>query len=297
MIRRGRKVSKSRSVVSESLWPHGLHSPCNSPGRNTGVGSLSPGDLPSPGIKPRSPALQGDSLPAEPQGKPKNTGVGSRSLLQQIFPTQESNRGLLHCRGILYQLSHKGSPRRGRKQSQFIVNCIFNLPFFIQYFFVFMWISEQRHGSGYLMLDTQWHYLSCWACKNYSFIDDDLFCNQRKWRVTSGTSLSLFVPLVFPLCDEDDEGTCLDCGGDGLVANSCLTVLWPPWTVAHQAPLSVGFPRQAYWSGLPFPSPGDLSDPGIEPKSSELAGGFFTSWATKEAHISLECGEVKWIRR
>ena len=39
------------------------------------------------------------------------------------------------------------------------------------------------------------------------------------------------------------------------------------WTVAHQAPLSVGFPRQGYWSGLPFPSPGDLPDPGIEPQS------------------------------
>ena len=45
----------------------------------------SPGDLPNPGIKPRSPALQVDSLPAEPQGKPKNTGVGSLSLLQWIF--------------------------------------------------------------------------------------------------------------------------------------------------------------------------------------------------------------------
>ena len=41
----------------------------------------------------------------------KNTGVGSRSLLQGIFPTQGLNPGLLHCRGILYQLSHKGSPR------------------------------------------------------------------------------------------------------------------------------------------------------------------------------------------
>ena len=50
-------------------------------------------------------ALQADSLPAEPQGKPKNTGVGSQSLLQGIFPTQESNQGLLHCRRILYQLS------------------------------------------------------------------------------------------------------------------------------------------------------------------------------------------------
>ena len=65
--------SESHSVVSDSFWPHGLYSPWNSPGQNTGVGSL--------------------------------------SLLQWIFPTQGSNPGLLHCRQILYQLSHKGSPR------------------------------------------------------------------------------------------------------------------------------------------------------------------------------------------
>ena len=50
-----------------------------------------------------------DSLPVEPQGKPKYTGVGSLSLLQRIFQTQESNWGLLHCRQILYQLSYQGS--------------------------------------------------------------------------------------------------------------------------------------------------------------------------------------------
>ena len=65
--------SESCSVVSDSLWPHGLYSPWNSPGQNTGVGSL--------------------------------------SFLQGIFPTQGLNPGLLHCRQILYQLSHKGSPR------------------------------------------------------------------------------------------------------------------------------------------------------------------------------------------
>ena len=65
--------SESRSVVSDSLWPHGLYSPWNSPGQNTGVGSL--------------------------------------SLLQGIFPTQGSNPGFPHCGWILYQLSHKGSPR------------------------------------------------------------------------------------------------------------------------------------------------------------------------------------------
>ena len=68
----------------------------------------SPGDLPNPGIEPRSPTLQADSLPAEPQGKSKNAKVGSLSLLQWIFQTQEQNQGLLHCRQILYQWSYQG---------------------------------------------------------------------------------------------------------------------------------------------------------------------------------------------
>ena len=74
--------SESRSDVSNSLWPHGLYSPWNSPGQNTGVGSL--------------------------------------SLLQWIFPTQESNRGLLHCRWILYQLSYQGSPIHYKFISSFV---------------------------------------------------------------------------------------------------------------------------------------------------------------------------------
>ena len=55
-------------------------------------------------------------------------------------------------------------------------------------------------------------------------------------------------------------------GRGGLVTKSCLTLM-TPWTVAHQAPLSMGFFRQEYWSQLPFSSPGDLPDPGIEPAS------------------------------
>ena len=51
-----------------------------------------------------------------------------------------------------------------------------------------------------------------------------------------------------------------------VVAKSCLTLV-TPWTVARQAPLSMEFSRQEYWSGLPFPSPGDFPDPGIEPGS------------------------------
>ena len=50
-----------------------------------------------------------------------------------------------------------------------------------------------------------------------------------------------------------------------------------PWTVAYQAPLSMGFSGEESWSGLPFPPLGDLPDPGIEPASFALAGGFFTS--------------------
>ena len=64
--------SESLSIKSDSLLPHGLYSPWNSPGQNTGVGN----DLPNPEIKTRSPALQVDSLPAEPQGKPKNKWYG-----------------------------------------------------------------------------------------------------------------------------------------------------------------------------------------------------------------------------
>ena len=76
----------------------------------------SPGDLPNPGIEPRSSALQADSLPAEPQGKPRNTGAGCLSLLQRIFPTQELNQGLQHCRWILYQLSYQGSPHSRQRE-------------------------------------------------------------------------------------------------------------------------------------------------------------------------------------
>ena len=72
-IRKYTCESESHSVVSDSLQPHGLYSPRNSPGQNNGVGSLSllQGIFPNPGIEPRFPALQVDSLPAEPQGSPR----------------------------------------------------------------------------------------------------------------------------------------------------------------------------------------------------------------------------------
>ena len=65
---------------------------------------------------------------------------------------------------------------------------------------------------------------------------------------------------------------------------TCIRLSVARWTVAYQAPLSMEFPRQEYWGGLPFPSPGDLPDPGIKPESPEspaLTCGFFTASATE----------------
>ena len=96
------KVSESPSVVSDSFAI-----PWTTQSMDFSRPFPSPGDLPNPGIEPGSPALQADSLPAESPGEPRNTGVGSLFLLQGIFPTQEWNQGLLHCRQILYQLSYQ----------------------------------------------------------------------------------------------------------------------------------------------------------------------------------------------
>ena len=82
-------------------------------------------------------------------------------------------------------------------------------------------------------------------------------------------------------------------------AQSCLTAT--PWSVAHQAPLSMGLPRQEYWSGLPFPSPRDLPDPGIKGTplvSPALAGDFFFfkplshlgSWRVLQKGVKQEAG-------
>ena len=68
---------------------------------------------------------------------------------------------------------------------------------------------------------------------------------------------------------------------------TCIPLLVTLWTVASQAPLSMGFPRQEYWTGLPFPSPGDLPNPGTEPMSPSLAGRFFSNWATREAQYTV----------
>ena len=95
--------SESGSVASSSLRPCGLYSPWNSPGQNTGWGSpsLLQGNLPNPGIEPRSPALQADSLPAEPPGKLNQHRLSGEPL--PSFPTSRWGRGHVACQPLLKQ--------------------------------------------------------------------------------------------------------------------------------------------------------------------------------------------------
>ena len=105
-------------VISDSLQSHGLTQPArllcpwglSKQEYWSGLPRPPPGDLPNPGIELRSPALQVDSFLTGPSGNPQNTAVGSLSLLQGIFLTQESNQGPLHCRQILYQLRYQENP-------------------------------------------------------------------------------------------------------------------------------------------------------------------------------------------
>ena len=93
----------------------------------------------------------------------------------------------------------------------------------------------------------------------------------RYLSIRTHASLSLFLFLKLTFTATIILGYCFCLAG-----KLCLTLFVAPWTVTCQAPLSMGFPRQVYWSGLPFHSLGDLSDPGIKPTFPELAGRFFT---------------------
>ena len=101
------------SVVSDSFRSHGpsrLLCPWEFSGQEywSELPCSPPGDLPNPGVEPRSPTRQTDCLLSESPGKAHNTGVGSLSLLQGNFRNKELNWGLLHCRRSLSQLSYQG---------------------------------------------------------------------------------------------------------------------------------------------------------------------------------------------
>ena len=170
-----------------------------------------------------------------PQGKPKNTGIGSLSLLQQIFLTQELNQGLLHCRWILYQLSYQGIPHPTPRVSPNIIPLCSAL-----------WLFRNKTNTTELI---DWIY------------------------TVPGVILGCFsspeISLLYPLKAIDispSKKTSLIC------AQLCPTLCNPMYcrTVARQAPLSMGLSRQEYWSGLPFPTPGDLPNARIESASLAL---------------------------
>ena len=99
--------SEGRSVVSNSLQVHGQSMEFSRLEYRCGQPFPSPEDLFNPGIEPRSSIFQVDSLPAEPPGKPKNTGMGGLSPLKRLFPTQGSSQSLLHGMQIICQLSYQ----------------------------------------------------------------------------------------------------------------------------------------------------------------------------------------------
>ena len=236
-MRRSPGGSESYSVMPNSLRPHGLYSPWNSPGQDTGVGSL--------------------------------------SLLQGIFSTQGLNPGLPHSGRILYQLSHKGHPRlpewvaypfsrgssppRDRTQVSriaggFFTNCAMQLlgrgqkAWGLFCALLGPVIVPGRAGSGQ---ERPWK-------------------QQRLWEVNGKLQTSF---LLIILQAEIKENVCMH----KLSHFSRVWLFVTLWVVACQFPLPMGFSRQKYWSRLPFSLPGDLPEPGIKLMSPALAGGFFTT--------------------
>ena len=181
-----KRGSESHSVMSNSLQPHGLCSPWNSPGRNTGVGSL--------------------------------------SILQGIFPTQELNQGLLHCGRLLYQLSYLESPPVREE--------LLNWKIWRQY-----GIVKRLHvGTAAAAKSLQ----SC-----------PTLCDPR-----DGSPLGSSVPGILQARILEWVAISFSNEWKWKVKVKSLSRAWllaTPWTAAYQASLSMGFSRQEYWSGVPLP--------------------------------------------
>ena len=216
--------------MPNSLQPHGLYSPWNSPGQNTGVGSL--------------------------------------SLLQGIFPTLGLNPGLPHCEWILYQLSHKGSSR--------ILEWV-AYPFSSRS----SWPRASKPGPPALQVDSLPTELSGspnFEGKGKEVTRYRVFLHSKNLQPCLRTRLIYLKGLYACMLSHFNH----------------IQLFVTLWTRAYQASLSTGFFRQEYWSGLPCPAPGDLPDPGMEPASltsPSLAGRFFTTSAAWETQILYQKGE------
>ena len=176
-----------------------------------------PGDLPDPGIEPRSPALQADSLPFEPPGKLASAQKTNEKLLASAYASFQTVPSTSFMTFPPF-LGRAGVTELGKMTGQIRL------------------VAGWRHSSSASLTST-------WA----SACPSSMCCSRCS--CVHGRSLS------------------------------CVPLFATPWTVACQAPLSMGFPRQEYWRRLACPPPGDLPDPGIKLTSPALAGGFFTSCA------------------
>ena len=271
----------SGSVVSDSLQPHGLQPlrllyPWDSPDKNTGVGChfLLRGNLPDPGIKPRSPILQADSLPSELPGKPmkdrkglKLEGEGGRLGKGRCWSRKQHQLCFFPwkpCGAFKPLRAPQGPADHGDSSG-----------------YASFWCLEGRRGEGR-------HPIQLFGASSHWIIITSLqggLSRTHQWAwpcgPVQGESRGIFV-----------QGGCRECSQEynlGEPSQSETGVVWPsskkkektgwsrgrvesvaPWTVARQAPLPMGSSRQEFWGGLPFPSPGDLPDPGIKPRSPAL---------------------------
>ena len=233
--------SESHSVMSDSSQPQGLYSPWNSLGQNTGVGSLSllQGNLPNPGIEPRSPTLWADSLPAEPPEKPRNTGVGSLFILQWIYLTQESNRGLLHCRRILYQLSYEGSLRSPYTCTYIYTHtCTFRSELWIRALCTFAVLQVSRDVKA--LAQTLWLH----ADSSWSFSTADLVQEGAKW-IPEWTSRQLPRVEVFSQLGSWNHGA----RGSGSALDLRERSRMLPGAVSREWCLGGGAPSRGRWEG------------------------------------------------
>ena len=180
---------------------------------------------------PPSSSVLGDS-PGQ------NTGVGCHSLLQGIFPTQGLNLGLLPCRQILYHLSHQGSPLQIPNPSLIMRRKHQTNPDLGKFYNKSDLESLKLSRSSKIKNIKQTVTAKGGSRRN----DDSVQCVKLDRVLEQKKDIRLKLGQLFAT----------------------------PWTAACQAPLSMGFSRQQYWSGLPFPSPGDLPNPGIKPRSTAL---------------------------
>ena len=180
----------------------------------------------------------------------KDTGVVFHFLLQGIFPTQGSNLGLLYCRQILHRLSYQG----------LILACYsFNLKNFL------IESLKYVHRQSYVTPWQQW----------------------LLWLTTKSSRIKhIHVSLIRVTCMHLAE--CQNVGLTRCWVNSLshVRLFATPWTIAYQAPWSMGFSRQEYWSGLSFPSPGDLPNPGSKAGSPALQTDALPSEPLCYTHIN-----------